>query len=78
MSSIIPTLTTVKFSTLLLLMLLQLWVVSAQYQFTREYSGTTFFDRWQFYNNCKCVSAFVGSLAYIFGLFHAETRVHLV
>ncbi|KAF8532007.1 glycoside hydrolase family 16 protein [Gautieria morchelliformis] len=23
----------------------------AQYQFTREYSGSTFFDRWQFYNN---------------------------
>ncbi|KAF8513505.1 glycoside hydrolase family 16 protein [Gautieria morchelliformis] len=29
----------------------RLQVAHAQYQFTREYSGSTFFDRWQFYNN---------------------------
>ena len=27
-------------------------LVQGQYQLTREHSGSSFFDRWQFYNNC--------------------------
>ena len=31
-------------------------LVYGQYQFFQEYSGSTFFDRWQFYDNCTSLS----------------------
>lgn len=29
-------------------------LVEAQYQMVKEYMGQTFFDDWDFYDNCEC------------------------
>ena len=30
-------------------------LVGAQYQMVKEYMGQTFFDDWDFYDNCECL-----------------------
>ena len=55
-----------------LLSVTQPYPVQALYQLTREYSGSSFFDRWQFYNNCALHLVLISTFYILihFPLFH--------